>query len=84
MNWTDDDDVDDPDLPDEDDSDDEEVETRPCPSCGKQVYEDSEQCPHCGNYITWSTSAWSDRPWWWVALGLLGAAAMLWAMIVAF
>ena len=39
----------DPEPDDEDeDSDDDYV----CPSCGHDVYEDCERCPHCGDYIT--------------------------------
>lgn len=25
----------------------------PCPSCGKMVHEDAEQCPHCRQWIVW-------------------------------
>ncbi len=32
--------------------DDDENETVNCPECGEEVYEDSEQCPWCGQYIT--------------------------------
>ncbi len=46
---------------DEDDWDDEEDElddddaaesTVACPHCRRQVYDDAEQCPHCGHYIS--------------------------------
>lgn len=44
----------------EDDWDDEEDEldsdddqsTVTCPNCRKQVYDDAEQCPYCGHYIS--------------------------------
>src|SRR5262249_55807221 len=26
--------------------------TAPCPYCGKDKWEESERCPHCGNYIS--------------------------------
>lgn len=57
---------------DEDDSDDEVSETLPCPECGADVYEDAEQCPYCGAYITFGTNVWSRQPTWWIVLGLLG------------
>lgn len=25
--------------------------TRPCPNCGKSVYDDAEQCYHCGHAL---------------------------------
>ena len=60
------------------DWEDDETLTRECTSCGAEVYEDVEQCPVCGEWITDSTSAWSDRPTWWVVLGLLGIGSVLW------
>lgn len=49
-----------------DDFDDDESETVPCPSCGKEVYEESERCPYCSEYIVhnrginplWQRTAW--------------------------
>jgi hypothetical protein len=40
--------------PDDDDGDEDndELGAYVCPSCGKSVYDDCEQCPHCGDYIT--------------------------------
>jgi len=26
--------------------------TAPCPYCGKDKFEESERCPHCGNYVS--------------------------------
>jgi len=81
------------DWPDEQDPDDEDwvydddddAETVPCPECGAEVYEEAESCPACGNYIVHShTSAshnvWSDRPWWWTILGILGILLLIWAL----
>lgn len=68
-------------LPDEDEEgygDDEgESSTVDCPACGAEIYEDSEQCPVCGEYVTHSTSAWDGKPLWWVILGLAGIGAVL-------
>ena len=49
--YDDDDFVDDPADPDWGD-DDEDNEVLACPSCRKPVYEDTEKCPHCGDWIT--------------------------------
>jgi len=62
------------------DQDEETNETIVCPACGAEIYEESVQCPECEQYISPNTSAWANRPWWWVALGLLGVLAALWAI----
>lgn len=48
--------------------------TVPCPECGVEIYDDAEQCPHCGQYVVYSGSShvWTGRPIWWIVLGLLG------------
>lgn len=58
---------------------DDETETLDCPSCGAAVYEDSPRCPVCGEYVTFANTgyAWSNRPIWWVLLGLAGILASL-------
>jgi len=43
------DDLDASELPERDDDDDG---TAPCPYCGKDKWEESERCPHCGNYVS--------------------------------
>jgi hypothetical protein len=58
----------------------DETEIIRCPNCGADVYEDAEQCPSCLEYITTTSSIWSDRPWWWVALGLAGIIAVILAL----
>lgn len=67
---------------DDDDALGDQAETRPCPSCGAEVYEDAEQCPVCGEYITFGTGVFEGRPWWWIVLGLLAIAAMLFSLLV--
>ncbi len=74
-----DDGFDEDEFPDEND-DDDLTETVPCPSCGADVYEDAEQCPYCGSYITSSTSPWGGRSVWWVALAVLGLVATILAL----
>jgi predicted amidophosphoribosyltransferase len=35
-----------------------------CPSCGKQVYEFTQKCPHCGDWITPAYRSPSRTRWW--------------------
>jgi hypothetical protein len=76
--WTQesDDDFNEDEFPDED-VDDDPTETVPCPSCGADVYEDAEQCPYCGTYITSQTSPWAGRSVWWIVLAVLGLLATI-------
>ena len=63
-----------------DDADDRS-EVVACPECGEDVYEDAEQCPECGAYIVHSPDRiWQGRPWWWILLGALGIAAVIFAL----
>lgn len=48
-----------------------------CPSCKQDVHEDTQQCPHCGD---WITPAWPERRskrLVWVAAAVLVILAML-------
>jgi uncharacterized protein (DUF983 family) len=54
------------DLDDEDE--DEPGDTMPCPHCLGTIYDDSERCPHCGNYLSREDSP--RRPPWWVIVGV--------------
>ena len=50
----------------DDDDDESEIDddlTIHCPHCLGLVYEDAEQCPHCGNYLSKEDMPWS-RPIW--------------------
>jgi endogenous inhibitor of DNA gyrase (YacG/DUF329 family) len=48
-------------LPDQSDSNEDE-NTRPCPHCGKEIYDNAEQCPKCGKYVDDDSSP--RRPVW--------------------
>jgi len=64
-----------------DDHEDEDCsETLPCPSCGVDIYEDAEQCPACGEYVAFASSALSGWPWWFTGLGLIGILALILAL----
>lgn len=54
-----------------------------CPSCKQYVHEDTQQCPHCGD---WITPAWPERrskhlrwakPLIWVVAAVLVILAMI-------
>jgi hypothetical protein len=62
-------DWDDDDLGEPDDGDDNEP-TILCPNCHKTIYEDSPQCPHCGEYILEEPSL-PGRYAWWIILGVI-------------
>ncbi|HUE73616.1 MAG TPA: hypothetical protein VMP01_22250 [Pirellulaceae bacterium] len=54
-----------------------------CPECGQQIHIESQQCPQCGFYILdepGRATAWQGRSWWWIALGVLGAIAVIVAL----
>lgn len=76
----DDDEVDDGDGLD--DSDDEP--TVPCPSCRREILEDSPRCPYCERYISEEDHATSSKPLWVIATALVCLAIALWLAFVAF
>lgn len=58
-------------MPAEDDYEDsEETATVPCPCCRRQIHEESERCPYCGNYLTEEDTPPSRKPWW-IVVGVL-------------
>lgn len=63
-------------YPDEQD-DEGDLETEPCPNCGKEVYEEALRCPYCGEYIIRAAGPMSGRPTWWIILGILGIIAFV-------
>ncbi len=67
---------------DEADWSDDDVDLVECPSCQTMIYEDSEQCPNCHEYITHSASAWSGRPWWWYVLAISGVIAVVYMFVL--
>lgn len=67
---------------DEADFDDEfETETVVCSHCGAEIYEDAVSCPVCGEYVSKNTHPFSDRPSWWITLGVLGVIATILSLI---
>jgi hypothetical protein len=72
------------DHPDEewvDDQDDSEDDLLTCPSCREPVHEDTQQCPHCGD---WIIPVYPEKPWkrvvWLLAALLALIAIIIWAV----
>jgi hypothetical protein len=53
-----------------DTSEDDEDPTIDCPHCGAEVYDDAEQCPACGRYLT-EEDAPAKLPPLWILIGVV-------------
>lgn len=60
--------------------DEREEPTVPCPCCGREIYEDSPQCPHCRQYISEQDALPSRKPWW-IIIGVLLCILVIWFWI---
>jgi hypothetical protein len=68
---------------DETDSEaDEEDPTVPCPYCRRQIHEESQRCPYCGNYISIEDAPASRKPVWFI-VGLLACLSIVILWIVS-
>jgi predicted nucleic acid-binding Zn ribbon protein len=61
---------------DEDDGQDDGDTTIPCPYCRRPIYEDSQRCPHCGNFISEEDAPAARKPWWIIVGALLALYAV--------
>lgn len=64
----------DDDIPDEewvDDDDESSDELLVCPSCRRDVHEDTQQCPHCGDWITPEYPGTSTKRWVYAVVAIL-------------
>ena len=60
---------------------DDDDNTAPCPHCGTDVYDDAEQGPACGQYLSREDEPRSSRPWWIVAgVAICLAIVILWML----
>lgn len=73
---------DDDDLGDDEDHDDDEEPLLTCPSCRQSVHEDTQQCPHCGDWVVPVDPAPRWRAAVWTAAVVLAAAAMILATVL--
>jgi hypothetical protein len=62
---------------DEGADDDDSTPVVECPQCGREVYEEADQCPACGEFFVPDTRVWTGKPWWWAVLGLAGVIAVI-------
>jgi hypothetical protein len=62
---------------DEYDADEEEGATDECPYCGRGIYDDAVQCPHCGNYLSKVDAPRQGMPVWIVIGVILALLAVL-------
>ena len=81
MHWQDDEGPDDYTV-DEDVDDDPEGDQLPCPSCGHMIFDDTDRCPHCGDWVMPLAATASGRqPWiWWTALILAVVLMVAWGL----
>ena len=67
--------------PDFEDDDEPEDDQLPCPSCGAMVYDDTDRCPHCGDWIMPLASAAGRKSRLWIVAAILVIIAMvIWAV----
>jgi predicted nucleic acid-binding Zn ribbon protein len=52
----------------EEDYDDETTDE--CPYCGRGIYDDAVQCPHCGNYVSKEDAPRQRMPLW-IIIGIV-------------
>lgn len=69
--------LEDDDDPEFDDDDDDDL-TVSCPHCGEPVFEDAEQCPSCGNYLSKEDKPWSRPVWLVVGVVICLAITLFW------
>jgi predicted nucleic acid-binding Zn ribbon protein len=69
----------DDDEPYEDDDSDNDT-TIICPHCDRSIYDDSEQCPHCGEYLTHEDAPRQRKPLWIVVTVIIVLILMVMAI----
>lgn len=67
----------DDDIDDEDDSSADDDDLLPCPHCGAAIYEQSEKCPKCGEYVDPDAADRGSKPIWIVMTLLMLIAVFL-------
>lgn len=63
------------------DADDEP--TIPCPSCRREILEDSPWCPHCDRYLSLEDHPGPSRPLWVVVTSMICLGVAIWWVIAA-
>jgi hypothetical protein len=75
--WSGDDSSEDDDGSEEFDSD----QTVECPACGREIYDDAERCPHCGEYLTEPDRLGRGKPLWIIVTAVVVLAAVVLAWV---
>ena len=65
-------------VEDEGDSDDDLLT---CPSCGRAVHEDTQQCPYCGDWIIPVFSESRSKRLIWIVAAILLIIALIWLTV---
>ena len=61
--------------------DDDDNATIACPHCGADVYDDAEQCPACGQYLSQEDAPAKTPPWWiLIGVAICLVIAILWML----
>lgn len=68
----------------DDPEDDEDEPTVPCPSCRREILEDSPYCPYCERYISQEDHAGPAKPLWVIATALICLGVAIWWVFAAF
>lgn len=68
---------------DEDDPafDDDDEPTIPCPSCRREILEDTPRCPYCEQYLSAEDGGGSHRPTWIVLTALVCLGLAVWWVV---
>ena len=63
-------------------NEDAENDELPCPSCGRMLYDDTDRCPHCGDWVMpLAAGAGGRGTWiWWTALILAVVVLVTWGV----
>lgn len=60
---------------------DPETDQLPCPSCGAMVYDDTDRCPHCGDWIMPMAASARSRSGIWIVAAIMAIiAVLLWVL----
>ena len=58
-------------------ADDSDAELLLCPACRRAVHEDTQQCPHCGDWITPVHAESPGKRWVWIVAAVLVILSMI-------
>jgi hypothetical protein len=59
---------------------DDETGTIGCPHCRAAIFEEAEQCPECGTYLTEQGAEPQRKPWW-IVIGTVACLAVVYLWI---